>query len=81
MGGAAMGRYLPFPVIKADGTGPGGPPPGTSIGGVMAIQPGETVYFTTDLRPANYLVYNLLEDREMGTSYLMRPMVIEFPVQ
>jgi hypothetical protein len=81
MGGAAMGRSLPFPVIKADGTGPGGPPPGTSIGGVMAIQPGGTVYFTADLRPANYFVYNLLEDREMGTSYLMRPMVIEFPVQ
>ncbi len=81
MGSTAMGRMLPFPVIKDDGTGPGGPPPGTSIGGVMAIQPGGRAYFAAELTPANYFIYNLLEDVELGTSYLMRPMAIEFPVR
>lgn len=69
------------PVIKSDGTGPGGPPPGSSIGGVMAIQPGETAYFTADFNPAWHFVYDMTEDPQLLSPYLLRPMLYEFSVR
>ena len=72
---------MPFPVIKDDGSGPAGPPPSKAIGGIMPIQPGETAYITVQLEPAWHFIYSLLEDREFGGSYLMRPMLLEYPVQ
>ena len=71
---------MPFPVIKDDGSGPGGPQPSRAIGGIMAIQPGETAYVTVQLNPAWHFIYSLLEDQEFGGSYLRRPMLLEYPV-
>ncbi len=71
----------PFPVIDDDGKGPGGPPPGTSVGGVMAIQPGQVVYITIDLEVGWYFVYDMLEDVEIQAPYLFRSTAREFGVR
>ena len=80
-GGARGDKPLPFPVIKEDGSGPGGPPPGVSVGGVMAMQPGEVAYVTLNLEGDFYFLYDMLEDVEIQTSYLMRLMLLEFVVR
>ncbi len=71
----------PFPVVSDGGKGPGGPPPGIAIGGVMALQPGHTAYLTTGLDAGWYFVYDMLEDTQILTPYLLRPTMIEFPVR
>ncbi len=83
-GGSVSGssaRFSPFPVIKENGRGPGGPPPGTAVGGVMALAPGQSVYITADLKGAWHFIYDNLEDVEFQAPYLLRPMVREFPVR
>ena len=83
-GGSVSGtsaRFTPFPVIKEDGRGPGGPPPSTAVGGVMALTPGSTVYVTADLKGAWHFIYNNPEDVEFQAPNLLRSTVREFPVR
>ncbi len=78
---ATEGPLAPFPVIDDDDKGPGGPPPGTAVGGVMALQPGQVAYVTVDLEIGWYFVYDMLEDVEIQAPYLFRPTPIEFGVR
>ncbi len=71
----------PFPVIDDDNKGPGGPPPGTAVGGVMALQPGQVAYVAVELQAGWYFVYDMLEDTEIQAPHLFRPTALEFGVR
>ncbi len=71
----------PSPVFDDDGKGPGGPPPSTAIGGVMALRPGQSAYMTIDLAKGWYFIYDMLEDTEIQAPYLFRSTAREFGVR
>ena len=72
---------VPFPVIDEADNGPGGPPLGTAVGGVMALQPGHVAYLSVELETGWYFVYDMLEDVEFQAPYLFRPTPLEFTVR
>jgi hypothetical protein len=59
------------PVIAEDGTGPTGPPPGIAVGGMMALSPGKTAYFSTDLKFGYFFVYSSLPQPDTGAPYFL----------
>jgi uncharacterized cupredoxin-like copper-binding protein len=58
-----------------------GPPPGDGIGGVSAIMPGATEYFTANMTPGNYVMLCFLPDAKDGKPHLDHGMVKEFTVK
>ncbi len=71
----------PFPVIDENDKGPSGPPPGTAVGGLMALEPGRVAYLSVELETGWYFVYDMLEDVEFQAPYLFRPTPLEFSVR
>jgi hypothetical protein len=59
------------PVFGDDGVGPTAPPPGTAIGGVMAILPGKIAYMSVDLTMGYLVLYSSLLDPESGKPYFL----------
>ena len=79
-GGSPRVRVLPEG--EEDGTGgPTGPPDGVAIGGVAALQAGQTVYFHMDLDQGTYFLYSSLVDSNTGYSQITRRNIHEFPVR
>ena len=68
----------PLPEISEDGTGPSSPPIGKAVGGVMALRPGGTAYFTTDIIQGNYFAYDTLINTETGESMILKYMTRQF---
>lgn len=58
-----------------------GPPPGDGIGGITAIMPGATEYFTANMTPGNYVMLCFLPDSKDGKPHLDHGMVKEFTVK
>jgi uncharacterized cupredoxin-like copper-binding protein len=59
---------------------PQGPPPGNALGGVSAILPGMTTYFTVDLTPGDYAFLCFIPDAKDGKPHLEHGMVKQFKV-
>jgi hypothetical protein len=57
------------------------PPRGDGIGGVSAIMPGATEYFTANVTPGNYVMLCFLPDAKDGKPHLEHGMVKEFTVK
>ena len=59
---------------------PEGPPPATAMGGIDAVLPGTTAYFTTDLTPGDYALLCFVPDAKDGKAHLEHGMVKQFKV-
>ena len=59
---------------------PQGPPPANALGGVPAIIPGMSEYFTADLTPGNYALLCFLPDAKDGKPHLEHGMVKQFKI-
>jgi hypothetical protein len=59
---------------------PQGPPPGTPVGGLTPISPGQVAYFETDLTPGNYAVLCFLEDPASHKVHAELGMIEEFTI-
>jgi len=59
---------------------PQGPPPANALGGVSAILPGMTAYFTVDLTPGDYALLCFIPDMKDGKPHLEHGMVKQFKV-
>lgn len=74
--GATMADFLA--AIQAEA---GGPPPGTGVGGVNVLAPGETVYGIVDFEPATYGLLCFVEsEAHEGAAHLELGMIAEFTV-
>lgn len=60
---------------------PEGPPPGTPVGGLTPISPGQVAYFETDLTPGNYAVLCFLEDPASHKVHAELGMIEEFTIE
>jgi uncharacterized cupredoxin-like copper-binding protein len=58
-----------------------GPPPGDGIGGIAAMIPGGTEYFTANLTPGNYVLICFVPDMKDGKAHMDHGMVKEFTVK
>lgn len=58
-----------------------GPPPGDGIGGITALVPGGTEYFTANLTPGNYVMICFVPDSKDGKPHSDHGMVKEFTVK
>lgn len=58
-----------------------GPPPGDGIGGVSAMIPGSTAYFTANMTPGNYVMICFVPDGKDGKPHSDHGMVKEFTVK
>jgi len=58
-----------------------GPPPGDAIGGIAALVPGGTEYFTANFTPGNYAMICFLPDAKDGKPHVDHGMVKEFTVK
>lgn len=59
---------------------PQGPPPANALGGVSAILPGMSAYFTVDLTPGDYAMLCFIPDLKDGKPHLEHGMVKQFKV-
>jgi len=59
---------------------PQGPPPAHALGGVDAIVPGTTAYFTTDLTPGDYALMCFIPDAKDGKPHLEHGMIKQFKI-
>jgi uncharacterized cupredoxin-like copper-binding protein len=59
---------------------PEGPPPANAMGGIDAIPPGTTAYFTADLTPGDYAMLCFIPDAKDGKAHLEHGMVKQFKV-
>ena len=57
-----------------------GPPPANALGGVSAIVPGTTAYFSTDLTPGDYAFLCFIPDAKDGKPHLEHGMVKQFKI-
>jgi len=58
-----------------------GPPPGDGIGGITALIPGGTEYFTANMTPGNYVMICFVPDMKDGKPHSDHGMVKEFTVK
>lgn len=58
-----------------------GPPPGDGVGGIAAIVPGGTQYFTADMTPGNYVMICFIPDAKDEKPHRDHGMVKEFTVK
>lgn len=58
-----------------------GPPPGDGLGGITAMIPGATEYFTANLTPGNYVMICFVPDAKDGKPHSDHGMVKEFTVK
>ena len=59
---------------------PEGPPPAHGMGGIDAILPGTTAYFTADLTPGDYVLLCFVPDAKDGKGHYVHGMVKQFKV-
>ena len=59
---------------------PQGPPPAHALGGISAVVPGTTAYFTADFTPGNYAFLCFIPDAKDGKPHLEHGMVKQFKV-
>jgi hypothetical protein len=50
------------------------PPPGSGVGGVLALTPGTPVYFTADFTPGNYLLICFIPEGQDGKPHALHGM-------
>jgi LPXTG-motif cell wall-anchored protein len=60
--------------------GENGPPPYTSLGGMQALNPGNSGWVTLDLQPATYVAICFIPDPATGKSHAELGMVAQFTV-
>lgn len=59
-----------------------GPPPGTPMGGIGELEPGQAAYFVGSFAPGRYgLICFLADERGDGTPHFTKGMVAEFTVR
>ena len=58
-----------------------GPPPGDGLGGITAMIPGGTEYFTANMTPGNYVMICFVPDMKDGKPHADHGMVKEFTVK
>ena len=58
-----------------------GPPPGKPVGGIAAMEPGMTEYFTATLTPGKYGLICFLPDVKDGKPHFAHGMVQEITVR
>ena len=58
-----------------------GPPPGDGIGGITAMIPGATEYFTANMTPGNYVMICFVPDGKDGKPHSDHGMVKEFTIK
>jgi len=58
-----------------------GPPPGDGLGGITAMTPGGTEYFTANMTPGNYVMICFVPDMKDGKPHADHGMVKEFTVK
>ena len=75
--GLHMGRVKLLPVIGEDGVGPTSPPPGTAIGGVMALQPNKVAYVSTEFKIGYLVLYSALPEPESGKPYFLVGVLVQ----
>ena len=59
---------------------PQGPPPANALGGVDAILPTMTAYFTADFTPGNYALLCFIPDAKDGKPHLEHGMIKQFKI-
>lgn len=59
---------------------PQGPPPGHALGGVSAIVPGTTAYFTADLTSGDYAFICFIPDAKDGKPHVEHGMIKQFKI-
>lgn len=59
---------------------PQGPPPANALGGIDAIVPGTTAYFTADFTPGDYVFICFLPDSKDGKPHVEHGMIKQFKV-
>lgn len=60
----------------------GSPPPGTPLGGIGELEPGQSAYFVGSFAPGRYgLICFLADERGDGASHFTKGMVAEFTVR
>jgi uncharacterized cupredoxin-like copper-binding protein len=57
-----------------------GPPPAMPLGGIGAIDPGQTATFTADLTPGNYGLICFVPDAKDGKLHLQHGMMQDIKV-
>jgi hypothetical protein len=60
---------------------PGGPPPGSFLGGVSALSSRERAYFTADLRPGTYTLVCFVGDHKDGKPHIAHGMFRDITVE